>query len=352
MRANPSHNLSGRAVIGILSKREARRFIPRGRQSRAHGPWRVCSVVLVWLAVFFAASASAQSGTALSDGLTNQENQPGKEMQNAIVSPGTGQDEVIAQRIEPTQAFVLDTTDDFQISQKCSAGVLDEKTCKLHWDLALGQLGEFLGIETGWNLATNYWVRKLTFHGHFVQDYFQAVEGFSFSRWDDDNPVYDDYLGHPMMGAIAMDIYIQNDPRGKSLELQNTKAYWHSRLRALLWSAIYSAQWKLGPISEASFGNSGGRGWFYDPSDHKRTNGTGTVGLVVTPIGGWIWNMAEDSLDEHVIAHLEGKSNNPLYRFSIQILNPCRAFSNLLRFKAPWYRDSRPVRRSFEVRIP
>src|SRR6266851_5471528 len=91
------------------------------------------------------------------------------------------------------------------------------------------------------------------------------------SRWDDDNPAYDDYLGHPMMGGIAMDIYIQNDPRGKSLELQNTKAYWHSRLRALLWSAIYSAQWKLGPISEASFGNSGGRGWFYDPSDHKRT---------------------------------------------------------------------------------
>ena len=349
MRATPSHNLSGRAVIGILSKRGAQRFIPRGRPFRAHGPWRICFVVLSCFAVFFEGSARAQSGTAPVDGLTNQEHQLGKEMQNPIVSPATGQDKPIAKSIEPTQASVLDTSDDFQVSQKCSEGVLDEKTCKFHWGPGLGQLGEYLGIETGWNLATNYWVRRLTFHGHFVQDYFQAVEGFSFSRWDDDNPAYDDYLGHPMMGAIAMDIYIQNDPRGKLLELQNTKAYWHSRLRALLWSAIYSAQWKLGPISEASFGNSGGRGWFYDPSDHKITNGTGTVGLVVTPIGGWIWNMAEDSLDEHMIVHLERKSNNPLYLFSIQILNPCRAFSNLLRFKAPWYRDNRPVRRPFEV---
>ena len=126
-------------------------------------------------------------------------------MQNTIVSPATGQDKPIAKSIEPTQASVFDNSDDFQVSQKCSEGVLDEKTCKFRWGPALGQLGEYLGIETGWNLATNYWVRRLIFHGHFVQDYFQAVEFFSFSRWDDDNPVYDDYLGHPMMSAIAMD---------------------------------------------------------------------------------------------------------------------------------------------------
>lgn len=265
-------------------------------------------------------------------------------IQNPIGSQtASGQDELIAKRIEPKQTPALDTSDDFQISQKCFEGKLDKKTCKFHWGPALGQFSEFLGVETGWNLATNKWIRQLTFHGHFVQNYFNAVAGFSFSRWDDENPFYDDYLGHPIMGAIAMDIYIQNDPRGKSLELQNTRAYWHSRFRALLWSALYSLEWKLGPISEASVGNTGGF-LIYDYGDHKLTTGTGTVGLVVTPVGGWIWNMAEDATDEHVIARLERKSKNPLYLFSIQFLNPCRGFSNLLRFKAPWYRDSRMVK--------
>jgi len=82
--------------------------------------------------VFFEGSVRAQSGTAPVDGLTNQENQLGKEMQNPIVSPATGQDKPIAKSIEPTQASVLDTSDDFQVSQKCSEGVLDEKTCKFH----------------------------------------------------------------------------------------------------------------------------------------------------------------------------------------------------------------------------
>jgi hypothetical protein len=304
------------------------------------------------LVAFFAVSAMAQSGEALSDSSTDQVNQRGKEIQNPIGSQtAPGQDEPIAKRIARTQASALNTSHEFQISQKCAEGKLDKKTCKFHWGPALGQLGEFLAIETGWNLSTNYWIRYKTFRGHFFQDYFNAVGGFGFSRWNDQNPFIDDYVGHPMMGAIAMDIYVQNDPRGKSLELQNTRAYWHSRLRALLWSALYSAEWKLGPISEASIGNTGGF-LILNKSDNRLTTETGTVGLVVTPVGGWIWNMAEDMMDEHVIVRLERKSQNPLYLFSIQFLNPCRGFSNLLRFKAPWYRDSRPVRRSSKLRAP
>jgi len=356
VRTNPSHNFLGRAVIGILSRRSAQScaqtFMPQGKQFRAHGPGRVLSIIPFCLAVFFAVSASAQSGAALSDGSTNQESQRGKEIQNPIGSQTTpGQDEPIAKRIAPTQASALDTSDDFQISQRCSQGKLDKKACKFHWGPAFGQLGEFLAIETGWNLATNYWIRYETFHGPFFQDYFDAVGGFGFSRWNDQNPFIDDYVGHPMMGAVAMDIYIQNDPRGKSLELQNTRAYWRSRLRALLWSALYSAEWKLGPISEASIGNTG-RFLILNKSDNRLTTETGTVGLVVTPVGGWVWSMAEDVMDEHVIVRLERKSQNPLYLFSIQFLNPCRGFSNLLRFKAPWYRDSRAVRRSSKARAP
>jgi hypothetical protein len=235
--------------------------------------------------------------------------------------------------------------DHFQISQQCAAGTLSGKDCKFHWWPALGEQVEDLTVETSWNLAQNHWVRYNTFHGNFWHNYWLSVEGFRFSRWCDNNPIYDDYLGHPMMGAISMDIFIQNDPRGMSLELENSRAYWHSRLRALLWATVYSAQWKLGPVSEASFGAQG-RDTYWDKSSNRWTNGTGTVGLVVTPVLGWVWSMGEDVVDQRVIRRIEARSSNPLYLTAIEFLNPCRGFSNLMRFKAPWYRDSRDVSRS------
>ena len=253
----------------------------------------------------------------------------------------TSPQEAVGGSVQPVQPAALAALDDFQISQKCAAGLLDKQTCKFQWWPALGQLSEFLVVEQGWNISTNYWIRKVTFRGHWLQDYFKSLEGFHFGRWDDDNPWYDDYVGHPMMGAIAMDIYLQNDPRGKSIELENSKAYWHSRLQALLWSAVYSAQWKLGPISEASIGNTGYVTFTYK---NALSNGTGSVGLVVTPAAGWIWSMGEDVLDQQLISRLERKSQNPVYLFMIEFINPCRGFSNLLRYKAPWYRDTRPVR--------
>jgi hypothetical protein len=234
--------------------------------------------------------------------------------------------------------------DQYRISQDCAAGVLSGRDCKYHWLPALSEQVEDLAVETSWNLAQNRWVRYNTFHGNFWHNYWLSVQGFRFNRWCDNNPLYDDYLGHPMMGAISMDIFIQNDPRGMSLELENSPAYWHSRLRALLWATVYSAEWKVGPVSEASFGSTGTGLWF-DKSSNRWTNGTGSVGLVVTPVLGWAWSMGEDVIDQHVIRRIETKSGNPVYLFAIQFLNPCRGFSNLMRFKAPWYRDSRDVDR-------
>jgi len=230
----------------------------------------------------------------------------------------------------------------YTISQRCSSGELDRGSCKFHWKAALLEQLEYLTLETSWNLTTNYWVSYYTFHGHWLQDWFAADAGFKFSRWNDANPIIDDYVAHPMMGAITMDIFIQNDPRGMSIEFQNTKAYWHSRLWALLYSAIYSAEWKLGPVSEASFGRTGGFD-YYDKNAKKVTNGTGTVGLVVTPVGGWVWAMAEDFMDYHVISKLDPLTGNWFYLFSMSFLNPCRSFANLMRYKAPWYRDTRQV---------
>ncbi|MFZ0037874.1 MAG: hypothetical protein WAK91_10655 [Candidatus Acidiferrales bacterium] len=236
----------------------------------------------------------------------------------------------------------LRSEEELHISQKCAAGELDGKSCKFHWRPALLEQAEDLTVEEVWNLTTNKWIWYATTHGHWFQDWMQADAGFRFSRWNDSNPILDDYVGHPIMGAIAMDIFVQNDPRGKTLQFENSKAYWHSRLWALLWSTIYSAQWKLGPVSEASFGNTGQHVYF-DHDAKKWTNGTGSVGLVVTPIGGWVWAIGEDLADKAIIRRLDQKTSNPFYLFSMSFLNPCRGFANLMRYHAPWYRDYRQV---------
>lgn len=231
----------------------------------------------------------------------------------------------------------------WEVSGMCTGGKLDRKDCRFHWWPAFREQTQYLFIETGWNLATNTHVWEATTHGHWFQNWMDSVEGFKFSRWNDANPISDDYVGHPMMGAISMDIFIQNYPRGMSIEAQNTKEYWHSRLWALLWATVYSTQWKLGPISEASFGNTGKDTAFDKNAGHK-TNGTGVVGLVITPVGGWVWTLGEDFVDLHLLRYADAKTTNPLLLFGMGFANPCRSFANLMRFKAPWYRDSRPVR--------
>jgi hypothetical protein len=73
-------------------------------------------------------------------------------------------------------------------------------------------------------------------------------------------------------------------------------------------------------------------------------NETGFVSLVTTPVGGTLWTVAEDLLDQRVIARLEDRSRDPFLLVTYQLLNPGRATGNLLRFRPPWFRDSRTVR--------
>ena len=71
---------------------------------------------------------------------------------------------------------------------------------------------------------------------------------------------------------------------------------------------------------------------------------TGFVSLVTTPVGGALWGMGEDLLDRHVITRLEDRSRNPLALFAYQFLSPARGTANILRFRPPWYRDTRVVK--------
>lgn len=236
-----------------------------------------------------------------------------------------------------------------QISQLCRSNQLSDDQCKKHWVPLLTQSLQWLAIQHEGNWGMEYWMKYETFRVPYWQGYKKALASWRWTRWNDDNPFLDDYVGHPMMGAITSAIYIQNDPRSATLEFGRSKDYWKSRLGGAFWfSTIYSTQWKLGPASEASLEKVGSF-MYYDAQFNKTTNGTGMVSFVTTPVGGTMWLIAEDILDKYAMRRLENVSRNPLWLTALAFVEPCRSAANVLRFKAPWYRDNRRVK-AFEKR--
>ncbi len=215
------------------------------------------------------------------------------------------------------------------------------KDCAVHWRPLLLEIAIFNSFEDEGNVYTGYWYRYETTHGKWFHRYIDSVADYRFSRWSDDNPMLDDYVGHPMMGSITNYIWIANDPRGTTLDFKNSSAYWKSRARAFAFSTVYSTLWKIGPFGEAAIGHNGDHYYYID--NGKWTNGTGFVSLVTTPVGGLGWTIVEDALDRYAIRRLETVSQNEFWLTAISFLNPSRSLVNLMRFKAPWYRDTRPV---------
>jgi hypothetical protein len=236
-----------------------------------------------------------------------------------------------------------------RISQLCASGELADHDCKVHWTPVLRESLEWLAIQHGGNWSMDHWMRWDTFKQPYWKGYTSALKNWRWTRWNDDDPFLDNYVGHPMMGAIISQIYIQNDPRSATLEFGKSKPYWKSRLvRSFWYSAAYSAQWKIGPASEASLEKVGSF-VYYDAQFNKHTNGSGMVDFVATPVGGAVWLIAEDILDKYAMRKLENVSRNPLWLTAIAFVEPCRSAANVLRFRAPWYRDNRHVK-AFEKR--
>jgi hypothetical protein len=197
-----------------------------------------------------------------------------------------------------------------------------------HWESALEQSAIFLGAQHAVRMTQAKTRAELS--GPYWSDYFDSVT--NLHTWRDGDGFRTNYLAHPLMGAIAGDIEIFNDPSGRRLEFDlSSKRYWQSRLKAMAWSAAYSAQFEIGPISEASIGNVG----IHPPT-------MAVVDLVVTPLGGFTAMLLEDYLDQRFVSRWElgGGVKARLYRVA---LNPGRSLANLLRWKKPWYRDNRPL---------
>jgi hypothetical protein len=196
-----------------------------------------------------------------------------------------------------------------------------------HWSNALAQTAIFLSVEHTLNLKNYLGIP----HDHFFRRYADSVRAYHFDRWNDGSHTITNYAGHPFSGAIVGFIQVQNDPAG--WQPASTGAYWKSRLKAVAWTTAYSIQWEIGPLSESSLGNYG-LFTFRDGSG-RLVNSTGLVDLVMTPVGGLGWMLAEDWLDRRFLISSHHRPNTVL----CIALNPARTSANLLRLKRPCHRD-------------
>src|SRR4051812_44339446 len=142
---------------------------------------------------------------------------------------------------------------------------------------------KLLGLEHAARITFQEKTRRML-GGSFWTDYRNSVRWPK--QWQDTDGWLVNYIGHPIHGAAAGYIWIAHDPHSTRDEFGSSAGYWATRWRSVAWSAAYSLQFEVGPLSEASIGNVG-----LDPTT------TGWVDYVVTPVGGFGILVAEDALD-------------------------------------------------------
>jgi hypothetical protein len=244
---------------------------------------------------------------------------------------------------DSTSVVAVSPTTERVASEDCSVDTTHARNCRVHWHQLIISTTLFNAFEDAGNLYTGYWYRWETTNGDWWDRYINSAAGWRWNVWSDQNPFLDDYVGHPMMGAITNDLWVQNDPKSMTVVKSNTWPYWRRLLRAGAFSNAYSFWWKLGPAGEASIGHNGDHNEPYD-NGLKETNETGWVELVTTPVGGVLWTMAEDTLDKHVVAPIEDPGRNPFALLGLSFLEPAHATANIFRWRPPWYRDDRVVK--------
>jgi hypothetical protein len=209
----------------------------------------------------------------------------------------------------------------------------------IQWKPLLANTLTFLTFSHAFRWAKEEYTRDATLHGPFFKGWGSAIG--NLHGWSDGDEFLCNYVGHSMGGAVTGYIFSHNDPKYRGEEFGQNLAYWRGKSRAFVFSALYSAIFEIGPMSEANVGKIQA----YWPQQ-------GLVDWVVTPTVGLAWTLAEDSLDKYIAKPFEGKVRNPALRAIVRSwLNPSRSFANMMMFKYPWHRDTRPGIRTYEAKI-
>jgi hypothetical protein len=199
---------------------------------------------------------------------------------------------------------------------------------KFHWKPAIQQSLFFLGFQHSLRFTQSKTRRNLG--GDFFDAWGDSIRNIG-RGWGDGDDIVTNYFGHPMEGATAGYIQIQNDPNGAQQQVGLSGDYWRSRLKAMAWAAAYSTEFEIGPVSEATIGHVG-----------RDRHTQGIVDFVVTPTAGLGFIVGEDLIDRHIIQRWERTHTNPIIGAMMRsLLNPDRTLANLTRLKVPWHRDDR-----------
>jgi len=165
--------------------------------------------------------------------------------------------------------------------------------------------------------------------GPFWKDYIRSVK--MPKQWNDGDSWEVNYIGHSMHGSAGVRLWLaQREPlhmqRGK-------KGYWGALGRAALFGALFSEQFEIGPLSEASIGNVG-----------LHEGRTGWVDHVITPVGSVVWTMYEDAVDKYVLTFIEKHVPFVIAKAAARmILCPAWMLANVGMNRVPWDRDGRPI---------
>jgi len=266
----------------------------------------------------------------------------------------TGANEPPSSRTNPFDPSAGFASSESTTDRDSASGVVSAPGEKkgLDWGRALTESFTFLVIEQAYVVHTDFnWVvveNGIPFN-HYWRDYNQSLTSWYHAGWSaGENPLYN-YVGHPIQGAMTGFIELQNDPKYEKLEFSNTKIYWRSRLKAMLWNAVYSTQWSMGPLSEMTvekYGTAARPPWNANGTFPCNTNtcysGVGKVNIVMTPVGGLGWMLTEDILDKKIAEWVEGRTENRFLINTVRCsLNPIRGGANILHGRRPWYRVSR-----------
>ncbi len=209
----------------------------------------------------------------------------------------------------------------------------------VRWKPLIGNTLTFLTVSHVFRWAKEDYTREATFRGPYFKGVGAAIG--NLHGWGDGDEFLTNYVGHPMEGAVSGFIFSHNDPKYREEEFGKNRAYWRGKARSFVFSALYSAAFEIGPYSEATVG----KVQAYWPQQ-------GMVDWVISPTIGLAWTLAEDSLDKYVTKPFESKVHNPALRALMRgWLSPSRSFANMMMFKYPWHRDSRPGITTYDTSV-
>ena len=158
--------------------------------------------------------------------------------------------------------------------------------------------------------------------GPFFKDWFASAS--TLCCWDDGDRRTTNYLWHPLLGSTSSFVFANNHRASQETPIGTSSRYWKAKGAQGIYSFIYSLNYEIGPLSEASIGNVG-----LKPGEMTYCD------FVLTPGIGLLISIGEDAARLHIIDRVK---RNHLYwgNTLALLLNPTRSVANVMGGKRPW----------------